>query len=72
MRRSLLLLLLALGVCLSEVAEARKTNLPEERQVNWNEELKLSKEQKAQVAEIYSQSHEKIKSMMKHIYLLHH
>ena len=48
----------------SHAVEAKKTHLPAERQVNWSEELKLNKEQKAQVAEIYNQSHEKIKSMM--------
>ena len=71
MRKNLVLLLF-LGMLFSHAVEAKKTQLPAERQVNWSEELKLNKEQKAQVAEIYNQSHEKIKSMMEQIDVLHH
>ncbi len=71
MSKNLLILLLFLGIFFSKAVMAKKTYSPAEQQVNWSEELKLSKEQKIKVAEIYEQSHQKIKSLMEQINVLH-
>lgn len=64
----LVLILGAAAFCVGS-AEAKKSQT--EQQINWNKELDLSKEQQAQVKEIYNQSHEKIKSLMTQIDTLH-
>ena len=73
MKKFILPLLLIAGMLAVGVAEAKKSqpHQSSDRQINWSKELDLSKEQKAQVKEIYNQSHEKVKSLMQQIDTLH-
>lgn len=73
MKKFILPLLLIAGMLAVGAAEAKKSqpHQSSDRQINWSKELDLSKEQKAQVKEIYNQSHEKVKSLMQQIDTLH-
>ncbi len=71
MNKFALLLAVVIGVIFAETAEAQKNNKLTDRPIDWVSELKLSKEQKLQVREIYKQSHEHIKSLRQQINTLH-
>lgn len=73
MKKFVLPLLLIASMLAVGAAEAKKSqpHQSSDRQINWSKELDLSKEQKAQVKEIYNQSHEKVKSLMQQIDTLH-
>ena len=73
MKKLILPLLLIAGMLAVGAAEAKKSQPQQssDRQINWSKELDLNKEQKAQVKEIYNQSHEKVKSLMQQIDTLH-
>lgn len=71
MNKFMFLSVVTIGVIFALTAEAQKNNKLADRPIDWSSELKLSKEQKMQVREIYKQSHEHIKSLRQQINTLH-
>lgn len=71
MKKYILPFILTAVILSTSTVNAKKPNLTPEKTVDWADELNLSKEQQAQMHEIYNQSHEKIKSMMQQIDTLH-
>lgn len=71
MKKYILLLIAVSGIMLADSALAKKRTEFSDNRINWSKELDLNKAQQAKVKEIYSQSHEKIKSLMQQIDTLH-
>lgn len=71
MKKYILLLIAVSGIMLAASALAKKRTEFSDNRINWSKELDLNKAQQAKVKEIYSQSHEKIKSLMQQIDTLH-
>ena len=71
MKKYILLLIAVSGIMLSDSVLAKKRAEFSDNRINWSKELDLNKAQQAKVKEIYTQSHEKIKSLMQQIDTLH-
>lgn len=71
MKKYILLLIAVSGIMLADSVLAKKRTEFSDNRINWSKELDLNKAQQAKVKEIYSQSHEKIKSLMQQIDTLH-
>ena len=71
MKKYILLLIAVSGIMLAySVLDKKRAEFSDNR-INWSKELDLNKAQQAKVKEIYTQSHEKIKSLMQQIDTLH-
>ena len=71
MKKYILLLIAVSGIMLADSVLAKKRAEFSDNRINWSKELDLNKAQQAKVKEIYTQSHEKIKSLMQQIDTLH-
>ena len=71
MKKYILLLIAVSGIMLADSVLAKKRDEFSDNRINWSKELDLNKAQQAKVKEIYTQSHEKIKSLMQQIDTLH-
>lgn len=71
MKKYILLLIAVSGIMLADSALAKKRTEFSDNRINWSKELDLNKAQQAKVKEIYTKSHEKIKSLMQQIDTLH-
>ena len=71
MKKYILLLIAVSGIMLADSVLAKKRAEFSDNRINWSKELDLNKAQQAKVKEIYTQSHEKIKSLMQQIDTMH-